>query len=127
MNLLGMKAALDIICDLSVDDIQKHNHSLIDRLADCLSKSDFYQISSSLVEKERSSIFTFTCDDHSSLFKYMLGKKIKAADREGSIRVAVHLFNNEADIDRLIEVLADYEKRYRVKTATGGQLKTEEI
>lgn len=116
LNMLGMKVAIDIILGLGVENIQKHNYALIDRLANQLKESEFYKITSSLVEKDRSSIFTFTCDDHASLFKYMLENKIKAANREGSIRVSTHLFNNEDDINRLIEVLAAYEKNYNSRT-----------
>ncbi len=116
LNMLGMKVAVDIILGLGVENIQKHNYALIDRLAKRIKETEFYNITSSLVENERSSIFTFTCDDHASLFKYMLEKKVKAANREGSIRISVHLFNNEDDIDKLVEVLADYEKQYNSKT-----------
>ncbi|MEE8149108.1 MAG: aminotransferase class V-fold PLP-dependent enzyme [candidate division Zixibacteria bacterium] len=120
LNMLGMKTAIDIIADLGVENIQKHNHALIDRLASYLKETEFYEIKSSLVENERSSIVTFTCDNYKLLFKYMLENKIKAANREGSIRISVHLFNNENDIDKLIEVLVVYEKNYKSKAATGA-------
>lgn len=120
LNMLGMKTAIDIITDLGVEKIQKHNHALIDRLASYLKKSEFYEIKSSLIENERSSIVTFTCDNYNLLFKYMLENRIKAANREGSIRISVHLFNNENDIDKLIEVLVVYEKNYKSKAATGA-------
>lgn len=116
LNMLGMKAAIDIIADLGVENIQKHNHALIDRLVSYLKETEFYNIKSSLVENERSSIFTFTCDDHHSLFKYMLENKVKAANREGSIRISAHLFNNEKDIDKLIEVLTVYEKKLQIQS-----------
>ncbi len=120
LNMLGMKAAIDIIADLGVENIQKHNHALIDRLVSYLKETEFYKIKSSLVENERSSIFTFTCDNHDSLFKYLLENRVKAANREGSIRIAVHLFNNENDIDKLIEVLTVYDKNYKSKAAAGS-------
>ena len=120
LNMLGMKAAINIIADLGVENIQKHNHALIDRLVSYLKETEFYKIKSSLVENERSSIFTFTCDNHDSLFKYLLENRVKAANREGSIRIAVHLFNNENDIDKLIEVLTVYDKNYKSKVAAGS-------
>ena len=117
LNMLGMKAAIDIIAELGVENIQKHNHALIDRLVSYLKETEFYEIKSSLVENERSSIFTFTCDNHDSLFKYLLENRVKVANREGSIRISVHLFNNENDIDKLIEVLTVYDKNYKSKAA----------
>ena len=120
LNMLGMKVAIDIIADLGVENIRKHNHALIDRLASYLKETEFYEIKSSLVENERSSIFAFTCDNYNLLFKNMLENKIKAANREGCIRISAHLFNNENDIDKLIEVLVNYEKNYKSKAATGA-------
>ena len=117
LNMLGMKAAIDIIAELGVENIQKHNHALIDRLVSYLKETEFYEIKSSLVENERSSIFTFTCDNHDLLFKYLLENRVKVANREGSIRISVHLFNNENDIDKLIEVLTVYDKNYKSKAA----------
>ena len=120
LNMLGMKAAIDIIADLGVENIQKHNHALIDRLASYLKETEFYKIKSSLVENERSSIFTFTCDSYDSLFKFMLENKVKAANREGSIRISIHLFNNENDVNKLIEVLSIYEKSHKSKAIAGA-------
>lgn len=120
LNMLGMKAAIDIIAELGVENIQKHNHALIDRLVSYLKETEFFKIKSSLVENERSSIFTFTCDNHDSLFKYLLENRVKVANREGSIRISVHLFNNENDIDKLIEVLTVYDKNYKSKAAAGS-------
>jgi selenocysteine lyase/cysteine desulfurase len=55
--------------------------------------------------RHRSSILTFTCPDYKKLHREILKKKIILVQREGSIRVSSHLFNNEQDIDRLIDVL----------------------
>lgn len=112
MNLLGMEAALGIINELGVDQIQLHNHHLIDLLVDHLQESDFFKITSSLKEKERSSILTFTCNNLKELHRFLLQNKIFTACREGSIRVAVHLFNDESDVDKLLEALKLFEKQH---------------
>jgi len=104
-NLLGMKAAVKLFQDLGIANIQRHNHALIDRLAEYIRTNPYYRITSSMEKKHRSSIFTFTCDGFDELHRRLLDEKITLVKREGSIRVSVHLFNNEADIDRLIGVL----------------------
>ena len=55
--------------------------------------------------KHRSSIFTFTCPDPACLAAELARRDIIVAVREGSLRVSVHLFNNEHDIDRLTDCL----------------------
>ncbi len=117
MNLLGMEAALGIINQLGVSNIQKHNHGLIDRLVERLEESEYFRITSSLNEKERSSIFTITCDHFTELQRFLFHHKIYTACREGSIRIAVHLFNNESDIEKLCEALKQFEKQHCGKLA----------
>lgn len=105
LNILGMKAAVKIFQDLGIAEIQLHNAALIDRLAAYVDESPYYTTTSSMVEKHRASIFTFSCKDVPVLHKELLKEKIVLVHREGSIRVSVHLFNNEEDIDTLIGVL----------------------
>jgi cysteine desulfurase / selenocysteine lyase len=110
LNLCGMKGAVKFFQDLEIASIQKHNHALIDRLVAYLRNGSFYTITSSMEEKHRSSIFTFAGRDVTKLHRKILDSKIVLVNREGSIRVSSHLFNDESDIDRLIEVLRQYER-----------------
>ena len=117
MNLLGMEAALGIFSELGVADIQKHNHDLIDRLVENIEKSEYFQITSSLKENERSSILTITCDHLKELHRFLFHNKIYTACREGSVRIAVHLFNNVSDVTKLTEALEVFEKQQTRKPA----------
>jgi selenocysteine lyase/cysteine desulfurase len=103
-----MHAALTMFQGLGVENIQRHNYDLIDRLADYLKGDPFYTITSSLEDKHRSSIFTFTCDGFEELHRELLRKRIICVQREGSIRLSIHLFNDESDIGKVIEVLAAF-------------------
>ena len=109
LNLYGMAASLDIFEKLKIKNIQKHNYELLDTLADYLKKSDRYIITSSQEKKHRSSIITFTTDNVEKLKQFLFDKKIITVPREGSLRVSVHLFNNEADINKLIAALEEYD------------------
>lgn len=108
LNILGMSAAAKLIQSLGIENIQEHNHGLIDQLVDYIKANDFYAITSSMEEKHRSSIFTFTCPDFKKLHRQLLNEKIMLVQREGSIRVSVHLFNNRSDIDKIITVLKKF-------------------
>ena len=110
LNMLAMKAAAQIFQDLGISNIQRHNHALIDRLAAYIRTNPYYRITSSMEPEHRSSIFTFACDRVAELHRELLTNKIIRVQREGSIRVSVHLYNDEKDIERLIEVLARFGK-----------------
>lgn len=108
-NLLAMKQAMNIFRDLGIEAIQQHSYALIDRLAEGLRGISGIRITSSLEPKHRSSIFTFTCDKYEALHKALLAEKIIQVCREGSIRISVHLFSNESDIDTLIAAVKAFQ------------------
>ena len=108
LNLLGMEAVAEIFTDLGIRNIQKHNYDLIDRLADFVDEHPFYKTTSSRNRRHRSSIFTFTCLDYQKLHRKILKAGMVLAQREGSIRVSIHLFNNRRDVDCLKNVLVDF-------------------
>ena len=105
LNLHGMKAASEFFTGLGIRNIQRHNRALIDRLADYVGSHPYYSVTSSMEPRHRSSIFTFTCPDYQKLHREILKNKIILVQREGSIRVSIHLFNDERDVDRLIRLL----------------------
>ena len=105
LNFYGMAASLDIFEKLKIKNIQKHNYELIDLLNVYLKSSKSYTVTSSQEKKYRSSIITFTTEDVSKLHQYLTDKKIIVSQREGSIRVSVHLYNNKSDIQKLIKAL----------------------
>ena len=108
MNLSGMKEAVKIFQMLGIRNIQKHNHALIDRLVDYIHSHPYYAVTACMEPKHRSSIFTFSCKDLAALHRFLLDRKIILVRREGSIRVAVHLYNDDSDIDRLIRALDEF-------------------
>ncbi len=103
-QVLSLDWTLSFLVDLGIKEIQKHNYSLLNRLIEYLQSEPFYRITGSLEKKHRSSILSFTTDkgDITRVYRLLLKKKIIPALREGSIRVSVHLYNNQNDIDRLI-------------------------
>jgi selenocysteine lyase/cysteine desulfurase len=104
-HIHAMATAMELIDSIGVANIQKHNHDLLDLLIDYLKHTGYYRVTSSLEEKHRSSILAFTCPDARKVHKELVRSKIICAFREGAIRVSVHLFNNAADIRRLIDLL----------------------
>ncbi len=104
-HVFAMHQSMKLIDSLGVSNIQKHNHALLDILIDYLKSNHRFEIKSSLLSKHRSSILSFRCPEVKEVHRTLLKSKIICSLREGAIRVAVHLFNNEADIRRLMAVL----------------------
>ncbi len=105
LNLLGMNASVEIFKELGIRNIKKHNTMLINELIGYLKQNSYYSITSSLTAKHRSSILTFTCNDIEELHRSLLKHGVVLVQREGSIRVSAHLFNNRSDILYLIDKL----------------------
>ncbi|MEZ5360634.1 MAG: aminotransferase class V-fold PLP-dependent enzyme [Candidatus Zixiibacteriota bacterium] len=105
--MLGMDESIKFLTEIGTENIQAHNHALLDRLITYLESNPAYTITSDLTPAARSGILTFTTTsgDIRSVFTHLQKMKIMIALREGSIRVSVHVFNNFDDIARLIEGL----------------------
>lgn len=105
--VMSLDWSLAYITRLGIKSIQQHNYRQLDTLIAYLRDEPCYRITSSLEKKHRSAILTFTTakGDVRNLYQALSKRNIVTSVREGSIRVSVHLFNNTADINRLISVL----------------------
>jgi cysteine desulfurase/selenocysteine lyase len=102
--LWTMHTSLQLLSEIGIKNIEKHNLLLLDLLIDGLREKG-YPITSSLVEEHRSSILSFSGENIRNLYEKLLMKNILVSLREGSIRVAPHFYNTEEEINRLIELL----------------------
>ncbi len=107
-HVFALSKALEILTGIGIANIQKHNHALLDKLILYLNGNDKFRITSNPQKHHRSSILAFTCRDAHELYVALTRARIFTSFREGAIRVSVHLFNNEADIDRLIGILDNF-------------------
>lgn len=106
VGLYGLNASLGIIEEAGVENIEEHVLGLTDLLIQRLQEKG-YHILSSVEPEVRSAIVSFTHADQdpAQLVEGLVARKIIVSLREGGVRVAVHLYNNEDDIDQLIEAL----------------------
>lgn len=104
-HVFALSKALEILTDIGIGNIQKHNHALLDKLISYLKSNGKFRITSNLETRHRSAILAFTCPNARELYMNLTRARIFTSFREGAIRVSVHLFNNEADVDRLIKSL----------------------
>jgi selenocysteine lyase/cysteine desulfurase len=106
-QVLSLDWTISYLLRQGIKNIQRHNHKMIDKLINYLRNEPNFRITSSLEKKHRSSILSFTSDaiDIQKLHQELLKARIITALREGAIRVSVHLYNNDSDINRLITSL----------------------
>ncbi len=102
--LWGMHSSLQLLSQIGIKNIQKHNLELVDLLIDYLNDSP-YQIKSSLEPKHRSSILSFSGKNIRKLYQRLTRNKIMVSLREGAIRVAPHFYNTKEEMDKLIQIL----------------------
>ena len=106
MGIYGLGAAVSLILEIGIQNIQERVLALTDLLIEKL-KEDGYQIVSSLIPGERSGIVCFRSRRYSSaeLCRRLIDNRIIVSDRARSVRVSPHFYNSEEEIQRMMEVL----------------------
>ncbi len=104
--LLAFEKALDYIKEIGIEKIRQRIMELADYLIQGLKRFNIALVSPTAHKNERSAIVSFTLGGkNEACMKKCAENKIYVSQRDGHIRVAVNIFNNFADIDRLLEVL----------------------
>lgn len=105
----GLEQSLKLLHSAGAERIESHLAGLTDRLCDGLAGMEFETVSSRL-DGERSQI---VCIKHrggrhaNEIAARLAARDIIVSPRGDRLRIAPHFFNNENDIDRLIEALGD--------------------
>lgn len=106
IGIHALHAALKLILDVGLEAIEQHALRLTDRLAQGLEQRG-YLVTSPRGEAERSGIIAFQKDGTSSreLCAILRDRGVVTAHRAGGVRASAHLYNDDADVDRLLEAL----------------------
>ncbi len=102
--LWSMHSSLQLLSEIGIRNIEKHNLELLNLLINYLNDSP-YRIKSSLEPKHRSSILSFSGKGIRKLYEKSIKNKILVSFREEAIRVAPHFYNTKEEMNKLIEVL----------------------
>jgi cysteine desulfurase/selenocysteine lyase len=105
-TILAFQAALDYLKAIGFENIRARLLELTDYLIDGLKKLGVRIVSPTDKPEERSPIVSFSLEDRNEDCIESLAKEsISVSPRAGYIRVAVNIFNNFEDIDKLLSVL----------------------
>jgi cysteine desulfurase/selenocysteine lyase len=102
----GLEESLKLLLKTGLSNIENHLDELTDGLCDSLSGND-YDVISSRAPGEKSAI---VCIKHRSIdcneiAKQLEAKNIIVSPRGDRIRIAPHFYNNQEDIEKLVEAL----------------------
>ena len=106
MGTIALGASLQLLLEIGVRNIEEQINHLINYLAIKLLKKG-YQINSYMEKNYQSGILSFQHQAFASseLFKELTNNHIQISERNGSIRVSPHFYNNLDDLDAFIAVL----------------------
>jgi selenocysteine lyase/cysteine desulfurase len=106
INLHGLEASLEFVEDVTIKTVTDHCLRLIRRLAEGL-RAQGYSLPAAALPGHESAILGFrasTCEATAKLHQALLANRIAVSMRQGTIRVSPYLYNDDADIDRLLEI-----------------------
>jgi selenocysteine lyase/cysteine desulfurase len=115
---IGLAESVTLINDIGIINVGRHIISLTSYLIDALHHQQLRVVTPEALE-HRSGIVTFTLDrpeDNIALTGFLQEQKVLVSVRYtshvGGVRVSCHLFNNTADIDRLLEQTEFFIRRH---------------
>jgi len=106
LNLHGLEASLEYIEKIGVRTIAQHCGRLLDRLAEGVRRLGYTVVRNSGSES-RSAILGFHCQSleaTAGVYRKLRANHVAVSLRHDVIRVAPHVYNDEWDIDRLLEL-----------------------
>ncbi len=106
LNLYALEASLEFVQRAGVRTVTAHCQRLLERLGEGL-RAKGYRLSPAAEPACRSTILGFQADSREAtrkLHQKLTDNHVAVSLRQGMIRVSPYLYNDEADIDRLLEL-----------------------
>ena len=103
--MAGAAAAHEILNARGVELIYKHNQALLSRLFEKLPETAFL---STRNEGARGSGALIAVRDYDAAAADLSEAGVAHDTRKGAVRISIHLYNDESDVDALVDVLSDH-------------------
>jgi cysteine desulfurase/selenocysteine lyase len=104
-GMFALGASVDLLAGVGIKNIEERVLSLNGILTNGLNDAGWKVLSPLGVERTRSAETLVFAEDPAGVVARLAAKKIIVTRKPQGIRVATHFFNNEEDIERLIEAL----------------------
>ena len=98
-------AGMELIAEVGVPAIEAHVRGLVDRLLAGLDELGA-TVATSRRENEHGPLICVVSTDPNALVDALAGERIVTSTRDSSLRISLHLYNVEEDVDRILAALA---------------------
>jgi selenocysteine lyase/cysteine desulfurase len=98
-------AGMELIAEVGVAAIEEHVRGLVDRLLAGLDELDA-TVATPRDPAERGALVCVVSTDPNALVDALAAERIVTSTRDSNVRVSLHLYNVEEDVDRILAVLA---------------------
>jgi len=112
-NFVPWQASINYLLELGLDNIDKHNRILVDKIVDGLDK-DRFELISPCPKIERTNIVVFSYKDasqNSHLFEYLKEKGFYLALWKNKLRVSPHIYNTMQEMKGLLLAFDGYDAK----------------
>ena len=106
-GMFALGASLDQFARIGIDEIEARALYLNKKLTDGLTENGWQVLSPLREESFRSAETLVGCDKPAQVTAQLAERGVVVTEKPQGIRVATNFFNNEDDIDRLIEGLGE--------------------
>jgi len=106
-NFVPFKSSIDLLFEIGLDNVFRHNQAWIDMFLDRLDH-DRYQLISPSQGKWRSNLVVISHRDkgkNEKIFNDLMERGIYTAFWKGNIRIAPHIYNTKDEMDQLLKAL----------------------
>jgi cysteine desulfurase / selenocysteine lyase len=107
LGLTGLHASLSLVTEAGPEWTRQHTLGLLDKLVEGVQGMG-YEVASDLTPERRSQIMAFTSGNHTrdgELVEQLTRANVAVTLRGRGVRVSPYFYNNEDDIERLLEAL----------------------
>lgn len=108
------EAGISLVNETDQDLVFQHVASLAERLQARVLELG-YSLSSPVHSHQRGPQVTVRADDADRLNEYLKNRGILASPRGQAVRLSLHYYNNEDDLDQVVEALTHYRHQYHMR------------
>ena len=98
-------AGMELVAEAGVPAIEAHVRGLVDRLLDGLDELGA-SVATPRDRAERGPLICVVSTDPNALVDALAAERIVTSTRDSNLRISLHLYNVEEDVDRILEALA---------------------
>jgi len=106
-NIFAGLAGMGIVERAGVDAIEAHVRGLVDRLLTGLDELGA-TVATPRGETERGPLVCVASTDAPALVESLAAQRIVTSERDSNLRISLHLYNVDEDVDRILEALAGH-------------------